>query len=457
MGILDIPDRIAAVCRKLRGAGHAALVVGGSVRDLLMGRSAGEFDLATSASPDEVCRVFPRTVKTGIKHGTVTVLIGRDGAGDWEGVEVTTFRGEGAYSDGRRPDEVVFVRTIEEDLARRDFTVNAIAYDPVDDRLVDPHGGRDDLARRLLRAVGDPRARFSEDGLRAMRAVRFAAVLGFAIEPETLAAIPRALHVFRKVSSERVRDELIKMLAADRPSIGVERMRETGLLAEVIPELCEGVGLRQNRFHAYDVYQHSLACMDATRGDPILRLAALLHDVGKPRAAQPRTEDPSEMTFYRHEVGGAEMADAISRRLKLSNQERERCVALVRHHMFWYTEDWSAPTVRRFIRRVGKERLEDLFALRGGDVVARGRGEDPRVEIAALRQRIDEALVAEAALKITDLAIGGQDVARALDVPPGPIIGKVLRALLERVTDDPSLNTKERLEALVPEVARNDR
>jgi len=447
-----IPASVAQVCERLHAGGHDAFLVGGCVRDLLIPRPIADYDVATSAHPPQVQGLFRHTVPIGIEHGTVKVLTGRDVDGAWQGVEVTTFRGEGPYSDARRPDSVHFVATIEEDLGRRDLTINAIAYDPVGDRLVDPHGGERDLRARLIRAVGDAVERFREDGLRPMRAVRLAAVLGFEVHGSIREAIPLVLDSFSRVAAERVRDELFKMLAAPRPSIGLRLMHETGLLARVLPELLEGVGLHQNRFHAHDVFAHSLACCDETQGDPVLRLAALLHDVGKPRAAQPRPEDPTENTFYRHEVVGSDMAEAIARRLRLSNDERDRVVGLVRHHMFFYTDDWSPPTVRRFIRRVGTENLPDLFALRAGDVRSRGRGEDPEAELSAVRARVDEALRDQAALKVTDLALGGADVMRILGVGPGPRVGAILRDLLERVTEDPSLNTPEALEALVREL-----
>ncbi len=454
---LAVPKDVVELCKALRDAGHESWLVGGAVRDLLRGKPAKDFDVATSAQPADVTRIFgkKRTIPTGEKHGTVTVLTERDGAR--QHVEVTTYRGEGAYSDGRRPDEVTFVRTLDEDLKRRDFTMNAIAYDPLADKLADPYGGQRDLAARRIRAVGEPLERFREDGLRAMRAVRFAAQLEFDIDAPTLAAIPQALDVFKKVSAERVRDELLKILSARKPSIGLELMRTTGLLAGTIPELLEGVGMHQNRFHKHDVWQHTLAAVDATElvGDPpwLVRFAALLHDVAKPRTAAPKEDSPTENTFYRHEHVGAAMAEEICKRLKLSNQERETIVNLVGNHMFWYTPEWSDGTVRRFMSRVGVEQLDALFALRAGDVRARGQGEEPGREIDELKQRIDEELRNAAALKITDLAVGGADVMEVLGVPPGPIIGEVLRALLERVLDDASLNQRDTLRALIPEVA----
>jgi tRNA nucleotidyltransferase (CCA-adding enzyme) len=252
---------------------------------------------------------------------------------------------------------------------------------------------------------------------------------------------------------ERVRDELLKLLAAPRPSEALRLMQESGLLAEVLPELCEGVGVRQNRFHAHDVFEHTLATVDAAHGDPVLRLAALLHDVAKPRTAAPREDAPGENTFFRHDAVGAEMSEAIARRLRLSNRDRERVVALVGHHMFWYTDEWSDGAVRRFVGRVGEELLPDLFALREADVRGRGRGEDPAVELEPLKRRVAAELDAARALKVSDLAVDGKDVMRVLGRPPGPWVGEVLRRLLERVLDDPSLNARERLEPLIPELA----
>jgi tRNA nucleotidyltransferase (CCA-adding enzyme) len=444
-----IPPDVLAVCRRLREAGHAALIVGGSVRDLILGRAPGDFDVATSAHPEATLRVFGNryAIPTGLKHGTVTVLAGE--AGRQRPVEVTTFRGEGAYLDGRRPSTVTFGATLEEDLSRRDFTMNAIAYDPATATLIDPFDGQGDIRRKLVRTVGDPVLRFTEDGLRPLRGVRQAAQLGFVIEAATQAAIPRSLDSFRKVSAERVRDELRKLLLAPVPSAGIENLRATGLLAEILPELLPTIGCQQNRYHQHDVYHHTLATLDAATPDFIVRMAALLHDLGKPRTQTPRPDAPGEFSFFRHEQVGAELAAAICARLKLPTHERDTLCALVAGHMFFYTPDWTDGTVRRFVQRVGADLLPQLFALREADVASRGQGEDREVETRELRARIAQIAAADAALHVTDLAIDGRDVMRILGIPPGRRVGEVLAALLERVIDDPSLNQPETLARLV--------
>jgi tRNA nucleotidyltransferase (CCA-adding enzyme) len=446
-----IPADVIGVCRRLRAQGHAAYIVGGSVRDLIIGRPPGDFDVATSAHPEETLRVFGNryAIPTGLQHGTITVLAGDPPA--QRHVEVTTFRGEGVYLDGRRPSTVTFSATLEEDLARRDFTMNAIAYDPETGALHDPFDGRGDITRTLVRAVGDPILRFTEDGLRPMRAVRQATQLGFSLDSVTHAAIPKTLDSFRKVSAERIRDELRKLLLSPVPSTGIELMRVTGLLTEVLPELLPMVGCVQNHFHKHDVYHHTLATLDATAPDFILRLAALLHDLGKPKTQAPREDAPGEYSFFRHEHVGVEMAEAVCNRLKLSTSERQTIGALVGGHMFYYTSDWSDGTVRRFVKRVGPELVPALFALREADVTSRGRGEDPQCETRVLRERIAKVATEDAALRVTDLAIDGKDVMRVLGIPPSRRVGEMLDRLLDAVLDDPSLNQRDTLERLVRE------
>ena len=442
-----IPEPVAALCKRLEQAGFRAWVVGGSLRDLLLGRSPKDWDLATSALPEDMLKLFKRVIPTGVAHGTVTVL--------WQGgsYELTTLRGEGAYSDSRRPDQVFFVKSIEEDLARRDFTVNALAFDPLSGQLIDPFGGIADLERSLLRTVGKPEERFCEDGLRVLRAARFVATLGFELDPTTAAAIPQALGSFARVSKERVRDEWLRTLQAERPSRGFEVMRQSGILGVTCPELMEQVDCVQNKYHAYDVWNHSLACLDASPPEPLQRLAALLHDLGKPRTRE-LSDKTHDYTFYNHEAVGADMAEIWLREYRFSNEERARIVHLVRHHLICYSSEWSDAAVRRFVRRVGSEHIEALLALGRADAI--GKGRPVEAELAALeelRARIADSVAQGAAFGTRDLAIGGREVMSALGVPPGPLVGRVLERLLEKVLDDPQLNERDALLALLPSCA----
>jgi tRNA nucleotidyltransferase (CCA-adding enzyme) len=411
-----------------------------------MGRAVSDWDVATSALPKEVMRIFPRVAPTGIQHGTVSVIM------DHVHYEVTTLRGEGAYSDGRRPDEVFFVKDIEEDLARRDFTVNAIAYEPTTHRIVDPHGGIEDLEKGVLRAVGDPLERFTEDGLRVLRGARFVATLELELDPATRAAIPKALSTYEKVSHERVRDEWLKAMKARRPSRAFEVMRETGILGVTLPELLEQVGCEQNRWHAYDVWKHTMECMDAAEGGPILRVAALLHDIGKPRTRE-RSEKTGDFTFYHHERVGADMARKWLHDYRFSNDERDEIVHLVRNHLICYSADWSDAAVRRFLARVGVTEVDRLLALGRADALAKGRPVDEELAgLAELRGRIDEVIAKGQALTAKDLAVGGEDVMTRLGIPPGRRVGDVLRALLDRVVESPELNERETLMRLIDEI-----
>lgn len=437
-----IPDEVVGICRRLRSKGKRGWVVGGSVRDLLRGAPVKDWDVATDARPEQVRHWFAKVVPTGLKHGTVTVIV------DTTAYELTTLRGEGGYGDGRHPDEVVFLEDIVADLGRRDFTFNAIAVDPIERSLIDPFDGRRDLEHSVLRAVGEPRQRFAEDGLRVLRAARFAATLGCRIEPGTLAAMAEqtALDTLAKVSAERVRDEWIRAMAAPRPSVAFEIMRHAGVLGLHCPELLETIGCQQNRWHAYDVWEHTMAVLDACPTDAVLRVAALLHDVAKPRTRQlsPKTGD---YTFYQHELVGAAMADAILRRLKLSNDDRGRVVQIVRHHLICYSTEWTDAAVRRWVRRVTRERLEDMYAIGRADAHGKGRDDDGAGgrAIDDLRRRVEQLLTAGAALSAHDLDIDGTVLMAELGLVPGPIVGDLLRELVEMVTEEPQANEREQL------------
>ncbi len=419
-------------------AGFECYLVGGSVRDIILGYEVDDFDFATNARPEQVRALFRRVVPTGIKHGTVSIISGG------KAYEVTTYRSDGKYTDGRRPEEVSFSETLEEDVRRRDFTINGIACDVRTEELIDHVGGLRDIERRLIRTIGDPMERFGEDGLRTFRACRFAAKLNFEIEEETFAAISRTLDVASRVSMERVREELVNLLETELPSIGFERMRESGLLGLFLPELAAGYGLVQNKYHLYDIYYHSIySCDAAPRTDPVLRLASLLHDLGK--VPTRRSSSDGEYTFYNHEVIGGRIAKRVMRRLKFSNEEIERVSNLVVNHMFHYTDEWTDGAVRRFMRKVGVENLNDILEIRMADRRGNGMRDGMPQPIRELLRRIDRIKEAENAITVRDLDIDGYAVMDGFGIQPGPIIGHILNELLEMVLDDPDMNTREKL------------
>ena len=445
-----MPEDVRDLCARLREKGKEAYVVGGCVRDLLRGAAAADWDITTNALPNELLEIFPRAIPTGIAHGTVTVVRNK------QHFEVTTYRGESEYTDGRHPDAVHFVSDITHDLARRDFTVNAIALDPLDGKLIDPFDGQKDLAAKVIRAVGVARDRFLEDGLRVLRAARFVAQLEFSLEEETERAIPECISTFKKVSMERVRDEWQKTMKAKTPSRAFEVMRKGSILDVVCPELLLGVGLSQNKYHAFDVWGHALACMDACSGDPILRIAALLHDIGKP-ATRAFSEKTQDFTFYDHERVGAEIVFPICTRLRFSNDERAKITDLVRYHLFHYSDEWTDAAVRRWVKRVGKDRVEDLYLLNEADV--RAKGKDATLDLdalARLKVHVAKVIAAGAALSTRDLRINGRDLMTELKIKPGPRLGEILEALLEVVLGDPEKNERTALLALAAEMSNEN-
>jgi len=435
-------------------AGKQVFLVGGAVRDLLQGRAAKDWDIATDARPEEVVALFHGrktgssgrsfVVPTGIKHGTVTV--------HYKGLsmEVTTFRSESGYSDGRHPDKVEFGVSIETDLSRRDFTMNAAAYQLPGGPLVDPFGGRNDIKSRLIRCVGNAAERFAEDGLRPLRALRFASQLDFTIDEQTLAAIPGAIPLTAKVAAERMREEIDKMIASSKPSTALLLMEKTGLLNLLIPELAECRGVKQDRlkgtgFHRFDVLDHSLLACDfaARSGAPQeVRLAVLFHDIGKPPAAH--IDDGGLRTFHRHEKFSVERTREILLRFRYSNAVIEKVCHLVGEHMFHYEDSWSNAAVRRFVIRVGEENLPDLYALRRADTYGQAAAEPSPQLLVPLINRVEETLAESRALSLKDLAISGKDLITA-GIPPGKQMGIILNELLEAALEDPALNSREKL------------
>ncbi|PKL06398.1 MAG: polynucleotide adenylyltransferase [Spirochaetae bacterium HGW-Spirochaetae-9] len=435
--LFRIPEEIRHIAETVRNTGKKAYIVGGALRDYFLRRPViNDYDMATDASPQEITSLFPRVIPTGIKHGTVTILAGR------YAVEMTTFRVEGVYADGRRPDAVTFVADIDEDLSRRDFTMNAMAFDPISAELHDPFGGQSDIKKRSIRSVGNPALRFAEDGLRALRAIRFSAQLGFSIEEATFSAIPSTMHTFRQVSRERVRDELQKILLSSSPSTGLRLLESSGLLAEILPELLPARGCQQKGMHAFDVMDHLYLSVDAARSDLIIRLAALFHDAGKPAACAPGQD--GSPTFYNHEAISARLASVAMRRLKFSNETIDAVLHLVKNHMFNYTENWTDAAVRRFIARVGPESIEDLFFLRIADAAATAGTKPDARPLEPFRKRLESILAEAGALSLKDLAVSGNDLA-TIGIPRGPAMGRILGALLETVLDDPAQNTKASL------------
>jgi tRNA nucleotidyltransferase (CCA-adding enzyme) len=450
----------------LWSAGHAAFVVGGGLRDALIGRPTADWDLATSALPEETAALFADAVYQN-RFGTVAVRrTGRE-------YEITTFRSDHDYADFRRPHRVEFTGSIEADLSRRDFTMNALAWGGPPDRgeaagaassvagaasaesatgpapmLVDAFGGRADIERRLIRAVGDPRGRFEEDALRIVRAIRFATTLGFTIEPSTMDAIRTTAPLVTHLSGERIAVELDKILAADQPSIGLRLLADTGVLAAISPDLAGQAGIPQNKIAGDDLWDHTVRTVDASANRPVQRLAALVHDIGKPATA-------ADGHFYHHERVGADLAAAFLDRLHLPRSTAERVVHLVRQHMFRYEPNWGDTAVRRFLAKIGPAAVDDLLALREADNVGSGVPRDAD-RLDELRTRIAAEVAAGPILDRSALAIDGADLIRELGLAQGPELGRILGALFERVIEEPGLNEPPTLLLLARDLAVRD-
>jgi tRNA nucleotidyltransferase (CCA-adding enzyme) len=450
----EFPAEVAELAAALAAAGYKAYLVGGCVRDLFLGRAPKDWDIATDASPEKIQELFPESVYENT-FGTVGVKTESEDP-KLKIIEITTFRTESGYADKRHPDRVAFAKTIEEDLARRDFTMNAVAIrlgkdgsapdvDMEDGALVDPYGGRKDIKARIIRTVGEPQERFGEDALRLMRAVRFATELGFEIEPATAAALQRLAPSLGEIAAERIREELVKMLVTPGAADGILLLERTGLLRHVLPELCEGIGVGQNLHHIYTVFEHNVRALKYTAEQDyslVVRMAALLHDVGKPRSKQ---GEGYNSTFYSHEVIGAKLARKALERLCFSKHFIEEVAHLVRQHMFAYNVgDVSAAGVRRLVARVGTEYIDDLLKVREADRIGSGTPKAVPYKLRHLLFMIEK--VKRDPISPKKLAIKGEDVMRITKEPPSPKIGQILAALLEEVLDDPEKNTKEYLE-----------
>ena len=447
---MKIPKEVKQIVDKLKDNGFEAYVVGGCVRDTLLGRIPQDWDVTTSARPEEIQKAFKRSFYEN-KFLTVTVQINSQDPGLKE-VEVTTFRSEAKYTDKRHPDKVRFAKTLREDLARRDFTVNAMAFD-LPGKTIDPFFGQKDLKGKAIRTVGNPSERFSEDALRMMRAVRLATELDFKVEQKTAEAIKKNAPWLQAVSKERVREEFLKIVMAEKASQGVEELRKLGLLRYIVPELEEGYGVDQNKHHIYECYEHSLRSLDyaAKKGfNKDVRLASLLHDIAKPKTKRGKGEDA---TFYGHEIVGAKMTAQILERLKFSKKTIEKIVKLVRYHLFYYNVDEvSDSSVRRLVRQVGPENMEELLQVRMADRIGSGVPKAEPYKLRHLKYIIEK--VSQDPISVKKLEVGGRDVMKVLGIQSGPRIGKILYVLLGIVLTDPKKNKKDFLEKEIKKLGK---
>lgn len=445
---LLVPPEVSHVTETLKNAGFAAYIVGGCTRDLLIGKAPKDWDVATNAHPEEVQKLFLHTFYEN-DFGTVGVVNDDTSDETLKAIEVTTFREEVGYSDNRRPDEVTFSDTIEDDLKRRDFTVNAIAYDVETKTFIDPYNGQKDIKDKVLTAVGDPVERFNEDALRIMRAVRLSAELGFDVSPETEKGILEVKENLTTIAIERIRDEFSRIVMSDTPSFGLRTLKKLGILELFLPELLEGDGVEQGGVHTLDVFEHLIESLQgaAEKKYPFhVRLAALFHDIGKPASRRVSGETGKKAyTFYGHEVIGSRETKKILVRMQFSNEIIEKVSKLVRWHMFFSdTEQITLTAVRRMIRNVGEDLIEDLMNLRICDRKGMGRPKEEPYRFRKYKSMIEEAR--RDPVSVGRLEIDGQSIMDVSGETPGPKIGYVLHALLEEVIEDPTKNTKDYLE-----------
>jgi len=455
---IDVPEKVLEFYKKIQQSGFDVFFVGGGVRNLLMGIPVKDWDLATNATPQEILELFGDSFYDNA-FGTVGIPF--EMGNKKSVVEITTFRTEHGYEDKRHPTKVSWGKTIEEDLSRRDFTINAIALksrkitkNTLEElEIVDPFNGRGDIEKKLIRAVGDPGLRFKEDALRLMRGVRLSTQLNFTIEEKTWEEIKNDCALIKHVSFERIRDELLKILGSENPDEGILLLKDSGILEYIVPELLEGVNVSQERpgrHHTTDVFTHNLLSLKFCPSiDPIVRFAALIHDIGKPKALG--KDKNGLVTFYNHEVVGARIAEQICDRLKFSKKEKERVVNLIRWHMFTVDEKITDAAVRRFIRRIGIDNVADMMDLRIGDRLGGGTQTAESWRLKLFKERVAGEL-APKPFSIEDMAINGNDVMKELGIKPGPKIGKILQQLFEETDEDLSKNNREYLLKRVKEL-----
>lgn len=448
---LSVPKEVIKVTKTLEGEGFEAYLVGGCVRDLLLGKKPKDWDIATNAKPEEVRDLFPHTFYEN-KFGTVGIVNDEVDDESLKTIEVTTYRLESEYSDSRRPDSVSFSKKIEDDLERRDFTINAVALDSKG-QIIDLFGGQIDLKDKIVRAVGEPSERFCEDALRILRAIRIATELGFSIEENTQEAIKKNSNLLKKISKERVRDEFIRVLMSDRPMDGLLLARKLGVLSFITPELERGVGIDQNQAHKYDVFEHNLRTLDHAVEKNYsldLRLASLFHDISKPETRR-WSEEKKDWTFHGHDVVGAKLTRKILEDLRFPKKQIDKVEKLVRWHMFFSDpEKITLSAVRRVIANIGEENIWELMNLRVCDRIGTGRPKENPYRFRKYKSMVEEVL--RDPISVGMLKINGDQIISFLGIEPGPKIGYILHALLDEVLNDPSKNNLDYLEKKAKEL-----
>ncbi len=448
--ILDIPKSIKNVSKALSDAGFENFVVGGCVRDLIIGREPKDWDLNTNATPEQIIALFPKTFYEN-DFGTVGVVNEDETNERLKVIEVTPYRIESGYSDFRRPDSVVWGKNVEQDLARRDFTINALAYDVQNNKLIDLYDGENDIEKKIIKTVGKPDERFGEDALRMLRALRFASTLDFVIQLETHEAIQRNAHLLAHISKERIRDEFTKIIMSDSPAVALDLCARLWLLKYISPELEKGIGVEQNQAHAYTVWEHLLRSIDhaAKKNFPLyVRLSALFHDVAKPHTKKIIN---GQATFYGHEVVGAKITKNILLDLKFPKETIEKTTKLVRWHMFFSdTEEISLSAVRRMVRNVTPELIWDLMDVRAADRIGTGRPKEVPYRLRKYKSMIEEVM--RDPISVKQLKISGETIMKLTNAPAGPHIGFILEILLAEVLENPALNTEDYLERKVIEL-----
>ena len=451
---MKIPEIILGINKTLTKNGFAGYLVGGCVRDLLMEKGPKDWDITTDASPEQIVALFPKTFYANV-YGTVTVVNEQATENSLRHVEITPFRQETKYSDKRHPDQVIFTKDLESDLKRRDYTINAIAYETTKKQIVDPYKGQNDIKDKIVRTVGNPEERLEEDALRIMRGVRLAVELSFTINIETMEAMVKTSHMLKFIAQERIRDEFCRILNTKNLMPGIVILQKIGALKQFLPELEEGIGMKQNGDHKYEVWEHTLRVAQhaADRDWPLhVRLAALFHDLGKPRTRQ-WSEEKKDWTFYGHDVIGAKMVQKLMERIRFMRNIVETVVKLVRNHMFFSDIDKiTLSAVRRIIRNVGRENIWDLMKVRNCDRIGMGRPKESPYRLRKYESMIEEALRDPTSVKM--LKIKGEDVLHETGLSPSPKIGYILHALLEEVLDHPEFNTDDYLKKMVNKLAK---